>query len=228
MKLVLKSIRQMKRRLLGRYEVIDPRPIARAAKYTFFLPEQEAINSVQSGDLVKLIFSGKPPSQNWEAERMWVTVTEISAAMMKGILANVPSDLPQLRLGSPIEFQSWKIVDIRFKNGPPKNLNVSHQREYWDRCLVDREVLSGELPVGYIYKEAPRAKFEEEFSDSGWRIRGDMRGQSEKIIDDRETEFVALGAVLNKDDSWVHLLDEPIGSAFVRNFNTGRYEAVDR
>jgi hypothetical protein len=34
---------------------------------------------------------------------------------------------------------------------------------------------------------------------------------------------VALGAVLNRDDSWVHLIDEPVDTAFSRCRETGQF-----
>jgi hypothetical protein len=43
---------------------------------------------------------------------------------------------------------------------------------------------------------------------------------------ERGAAYVALGAVLNRDDSWLELIDAPIGSAFMRDFETGAYEPV--
>ena len=38
--------------------------------------------------------------------------------------------------------------------------------------------------------------------------------------------YVSLGAVLNRDDSFVHLLDAPVSSVFERNPETGAFEAL--
>ena len=67
---------------------------------------------------------------------------------------------------------------------------------------------------------------QDKYLDSGWRIRGRESGADE--MDERKPAYVALGAVLNKDDSWLDLIDSPIGSAFMRDFETNHYESVDR
>jgi hypothetical protein len=36
--------------------------------------------------------------------------------------------------------------------------------------------------------------------------------------------YVSLGAVLSKDDSFRQLLEAPVGSAYVRNPETGEFE----
>jgi hypothetical protein len=97
-------------------------------------------------------------------------------------------------------------------------------RQYWDRCLVDEAVLDGDLTIENIYREAPNMEKEgDEFPDSGWRIRGDMRGNLRDQIGSRKVAYVALGAVLNRDDSWLHLIDEPIGSRFERDYGNGKF-----
>jgi len=37
--------------------------------------------------------------------------------------------------------------------------------------------------------------------------------------------YVALGAVLNQDDSWLHLIDEPVGARYMRDFRRDTYVA---
>ncbi|EGF91960.1 hypothetical protein ABI_03920 [Asticcacaulis biprosthecium C19] len=55
-------------------------------------------------------------------------------------------------------------------------------------------------------------------------MRGDYRDISEEELESRDVTYIALGKVLNVDDSWLDLIDSPIGSAFLRNFETGQYE----
>jgi hypothetical protein len=50
-----------------------------------------------------------------------------------------------------------------------------------------------------------------------------MRDQTNEEIEARKTSYLALAVVLNRDDSWLHLVDSPVGSAFNRDFETGRY-----
>ena len=66
----------------------------------------------------------------------------------------------------------------------------------------------------------------DKFPDSGWRIRGDMRGIDLENLNSRKIAYVALGAVLNRDDSWVHLIDEPYGARFEKNYEAGIFEEV--
>lgn len=61
----------------------------------------------------------------------------------------------------------------------------------------------------------------DKFPDSGWRVIGDLRNVSEEDIAERKLAYVAIGAVLNRDDSWLHLVDAPVGSAFERDFERG-------
>jgi len=45
----------------------------------------------------------------------------------------------------------------------------------------------------------------------------------EYMTDSNNISFVSLGAVLSKDDSVLHLLDEGEGSAFKRDETSGRF-----
>ena len=56
------------------YEIIDPRPIAASARFTFFLPSAARLGAVGKGDLVKVMMRAVPPSDKWDAERMWIEV----------------------------------------------------------------------------------------------------------------------------------------------------------
>ena len=129
--------------------------------------------------------------------------------------------LPQLKPGDIVRFQPFHVIDTsRTLDDEPE------RREYWKRCLVDKCVTDDGLPVHFLYREEPDpGKSDDKFPDSGWRIRGDYRGLSDAEIDARELEYVAIARVLNRDDSWLHLVDAPIGSAFIKDFETGEFRA---
>jgi len=215
------------RRFFGRYRLEDPRPIKAEAPYTFYLPSPALSDAVDVGDEVKLIFRSQPAGLKWYSERMWVEVTSASGENLIGKLDNTPSDMPQLKPGDVIHFQRFHIIDVQSDREPPKESLA--QRQYWDRCMVDRCVVDDNVPVYYIYREEPDLdKDGDKYPDSGWRIRGDYRDISDEELDARKAAYIALGKVLNADDSWLHLIDSPIGSAFLRNFETGEYEVYDR
>ena len=50
-----------------------------------------------------------------------------------------------------------------------------------------------------------------------------MRNISEAQLRERKIAYVALGAVLNRDDSWVGLIDEPVGAAYEKDFDLGEF-----
>ena len=208
----------------------DPRESAREAPYTFILPSADRLQAIRAGDQVKVVFRPAASGTKWDAERMWVTVTAIGDDVLRGVLANQPDDIPGLSLGANVIFERWHVIDVDFQD-PADDERYPHsdRREYWERCLVDSAVLQGELKVDYLYREEPDlAGPDDKYPDSGWRIRGDMRDTSDEEVDAREAKYIAIGAVLNKDDSWLHLIDEPVGAAFRRNLDSGEYVGVHR
>ena len=155
---------------------------------------------------------------------MWVQIIEKQGTIYYGKLDNVPDDFPGLRLGDTVEFEAWHVIDAEFAD---KKIGKSLQfpkRTFYERCLVDRCVLNGGVKVHFIYRENPDlANDGDKYPDSGWRIRGDWRGLSDDEVDARQREYVALGAVLNRDDSWVHLIDEPEGAAYIRDWENNTF-----
>lgn len=203
------------------YTVRDPRPIAASAPYTFFLPAQALVEAVNAGDLVQAIFTAIPPSEEYDAERMWVRIHSFDSEFLEGALVSEAFDMPKLPPGSNIRLPKSHVVDVLLEDQEKdKSLRTKNRRDYWERCLVDQCVLDGDLKVGFLYREEPDMGDEnDKYLDSGWRIRGDLRGQSSAELENRELAYVALGAVLNQDDSWLHLIDEPIGVAFEKDFD---------
>jgi hypothetical protein len=202
----------------------DPRPTQAAAPYTFFLPDPRRIDAVCAGDHVKLIFVPAIGGTKYSAERMWVEIVSISGSRFRGKLDNIPDDIPGLSLGDPVEFSSWHIIDVKFADIAKDAQFTFPRREYYERCLVDQCVLSGEVKVHFVYREAPDLTEDgEKYQDSGWRVRGDWRGLSDNEVEARECKYTALGRVLNQDDSWIHLIDQPVGSAFLRDWEKNEF-----
>lgn len=211
------------RRWFGRYAIEDPRPVAAEAPYTFDLPSENELLAVAPGDIVKLMFRSIPAGR-WDVERMWVIVTEGHGADLTGVLDNHPSDMPQIKVGDRVTFDREHIIDIRWDEDrdipPPPARN---RRDYWDRCFVDNAILGGRRKVEFLYREEPDPPREgDKFPDSGWRIEADPPAPFDESANP-PFSYVALGAVLNRDDGWLHLIDSPIGSAFERDRTTGRF-----
>jgi hypothetical protein len=84
--------------------------------------------------------------------------------------------------------------------------------------LVDDCVLYEGVPVEYLYREMPDMQQDgDKYADSGWRIRGRQGAATDAEMDERKLSYVALGAVLNRDDSWIGWIDAPIGTALMRD-----------
>lgn len=228
MRTLLDRIHDLRRRLFGRYELDDPRPIAREAPYTFHLPPEDELRALAVGDHAKLMFRGDPPGREWAVERMWVQIVEIGPDHLLGVLDNVPNDMPQLKVGATVRFARHHVIDIDWA-APARAPARAPERQVWDRCMVDQHVVDGDAPVGYLYREEPDlAEDGDRFPDSGWRIRADESGLAKGEVEARGPTYVAIGVVLNQDDSWIHLLDEPIGSAFLRDPDTGLFVREER
>ena len=206
------------------YSLIDGPERRQEAPYTFFLPNPGYIDALEVGDHAKVGFEYDPPGEKYGGERMWVLIEEIDGDRYRGTLDNEP-DEAILTYGEKVEFERKHILDVEYAEGKADPM-VPPTRTYWGRCLVDECVLYDDIPVEFIYREEPDELEGDGAPDTGWRVRGRQGSANDEEMDEREVSFVALGAVLNEDDSWLDLIDAPVGSAFMRNFDTNRYEPV--
>ncbi len=226
MNIIPDQIYNFYRRWCGKIEIRDISQTAKENPYSYYVPPQIHVDTIETGDHVKLLIGSLPPGREWDSERMWVRVTSIEGEQFFAELANIPLDIPCLKLGDPVTFRQNNIIDIKPKEGrvlPEAEPQLSEF--FWDRCLVDSCVLDGSTRVGYLYREEPdMGKEQDSDPDSGWRIRG-YRGEteSEEDYDNRKATYVALCRVLDQDDSWIHLIDEPVGAAFDLDINTGKF-----
>lgn len=204
----------------------DPRPDHLESPYTFFLPAHEVVEAIEPGDIVKAIFCDK--DGGYDTERMWISVEEVIGENIIGHLDNEPSDMVNLKCGDRVVVPKTHVIDVDVLQS--RELPAFPKaRQYWDRCLVDDCVLYGRSPVDYLYREEPdMTKEGDKDSDSGWRIRGNEDEIEKDKQADKAIHYVALGAVLNEDDSWLHLIDSAIGKAFQRNAQTGEFDEVRR
>ena len=232
MRLIPTFIYNYWRKLFGSYEVDDPRPIAAKAPYTYYLPPNDHIEKLSVGDLVKLSFISKPAGLYYNTERMWVKIKSLQNNLITGVLDNEPLDMPQLSHGDEIQFDGFNIIDIQWTDAENrtelKDLSKVKEKQRWDRCFVDDCVLYEGIRVQYIYREEPYMTGDnDKYPDSGWRIRGDVYEMTDEQYENGKGSYVALGAVLNKDDSWIHLIDAPFKTAFLKNDETGQFEPTE-
>jgi hypothetical protein len=189
-----------------------------AHKYTFYTPGPQEIAQIRPGENVKLIFhfdSDDPAAPR--AERMWVVVDSIDGTGgFTGRLDNQPRWIKDLEPGDPVEFRDVHIINT--EHDSPYNL----VNQYLPRCYVTQRVLREGARVGYLYREEPDNE-----RDSGWRLTaGDE--PAGYMDEPGNIAFVSLGAVLNRDDSFLPLLENSAGSAFARDPQTGQFRPVPR
>lgn len=199
------------------WKLEDADAIAAAHKYTFFKPSRATIARVKPGEVVKLIFSFESDDPDApSAERMWVLVDKVAAdGRFSGKLDNHPGWIKDLKAGDPVEFDASHIISTEHDGGQDDDL----PSRYSARCYANQRILGDGAPVGCLYREEPD---QEDDRDSGWRfVAGDET--DEYMEDGGNYSYVSIGAVLARDDSFIHLLDAEAGAAFERDPVTGTF-----
>lgn len=209
--------------IMGSWTLVDAEKIAQANKYTFEKPSQQVIQKLKVGNYVKLIFNFESTNEEHpSAERMWVIITAINNDKFTGKLDNDPFFLHELFAGDQIHFEHQHIISHDLDIDEP-----SLVEKYINRCLIPNKILYENAAINFLYRESPMEKSENhKYDDSGWRIF--TGNESDDFLNNPENlSFVSLGAVLSKDDSFVHLLDAPIGACYQRN-EQGGFDKVEQ
>ncbi|WP_298305383.1 DUF2185 domain-containing protein [uncultured Erythrobacter sp.] len=145
---------------------------------------------------------------------MWVTIERIEDQVIYGELDSEPYDMPLIQLGMPVSVPLTHVISTTFHKDNPRPQTPAN-RQFWDRCFVDACVVEGRSHVDYLYREVPdMTQDKDEHPDSGWRFRGTDEAVDADAANDVPPVYIAIGKVLNKDDRWLHLIDEEPGVAF--------------
>ena len=99
---------------LDHYELDNGEEIHREYSDSFWIPEKEKRESLQVGDVVKLIFrmEEEKGSEDISVERMWVEITDVKLPYYKGNLDNDPSGSNCVFCGQSVVFNPCHIIDI--------------------------------------------------------------------------------------------------------------------
>lgn len=206
---------------MATWHLTDAAEIARTHKYTFSRPSNTRLNLLKVGDLVKLVFAFEGNADDPSAERMWVQVDTIGLdGQYQGRLRNQPAYITDLAYDDSVMFIADNIISILSDTPVVEDGHIDLVEKYHARCFVTRKVLYDNQPVGCIYREEPETD-----TDSGWRIMAGDEDQEYMNIGDN-IFYVSLGAVLNMNDHFVHLLDSPVGSEYERDEETGKFVEV--
>jgi hypothetical protein len=185
----------------------------------------ESLNALSAGDRVWT--SGvSVKSDGFKQFGAWIDVHSADGEWIEGKLAKDRDYGEDPILDQVIRVPKSRIWDISFED-PQKNelLRETPRRKYANYCLFDDRV-GFDGPVQYVYRVEPCLTMEgDEAPDSGWRIKGDRRAFSIEVDDDT-TRYTPLYLALYSDDSWLHLIDKPVGTAFKRDRKTGLFVEV--
>lgn len=88
-------------------------------------------------------------------------------------------------------------------------------------CIASDRITVDGRPVGYMYREGP-----DHDADTGWRfVAGD---ESDEYMDNADNHGVyAVNTIANYDREIIPFLEAPIGAAFARDPESGRFEKVE-
>jgi len=182
--------------------------------YTFYKPSKAVTDKLKAGDLVKLVFFSDSDTDGYKEERMWVEITDRNKENFVGKLDNEPYHLKSLKLGQILHFGTEHICDTEYEDDDAAKM------DYYFNALVtvSNDVLERN-EFNFLLKDKPN-----EPNDSGWVI---FSGYEEDEFNSNADNFqiVALGVVLNVDDSILAFINESPLCAYERN-EFGQFDKI--
>ncbi|WP_158825014.1 immunity protein Imm33 domain-containing protein [Mucilaginibacter lacusdianchii] len=189
--------------------------------YTFYRPSDAVIERLKpEAATVKLIFRFDPYEKGQpSAERMWVIITSVNKdGTYKGTLDNDPYYIKDLKAGDEITFRREHIIQYdTLDELDVEDINAEKVEQYLKKCFVSNHIMLEGYKVGRLYREELDEK-----EYTGWIFMSGYETQ-EYVDDPNNLQYIAIGTVLNLDDSFIHLLEAPIGSEFERDKATGTF-----
>ncbi len=177
------------------------------ARYTYYLPSKKALKLLSPGDAVKIVFlCDVENDKGWTAERMWVQITKRGTFGFEGYLDNDPYYIPDIKDGDTIRFKSKHIIQMSIDDPEPNTID-----KYAPKCFVSDSVLYGEKQVTRLFRERPE---KEEENYSGWTLHSND-DEEEYLNESKNWHYVSLGAVLNKGDQFIELLESRYDTEYV-------------
>lgn len=190
--------------------------------YTFYRPSDEVILKLKVGDIVKLIFSFESDEPSVPgAERMQVIIQSINDEYYIGTLDNDPYHIKDIQAGDQVEFKKENIIQFdTIEELDIEDTNGEIIEKYFKKCLVSNQIINDGFKVGRLYREDP-----EDEEDTGWVLMSNCEDQ-EYVDDSSNLQYITIGKVLNINDSFIHLLGEPIGCEFERDEITDTFYSL--
>lgn len=189
----------------------------------------ESLNALSAGDRVRTWAVSVKEDDGITKVGASIDVHSADGEWIEGKLAKDRYFGGDPALEKVIRVPKSTISDIMFKD-PQKNelLRELPRIKYANYCLIDWDARFNRS-VQYVYRVEPCLTIQgDEFPDSGWRIKGNTCAFSEEEFWEVDaTKYYPLWLALCSDDSWLHLIDKPIGTAFKRDRKTGLFVEVD-
>jgi hypothetical protein len=206
-------------------KIYDPRPTCAVAPYYYPLPSAECLAAIGNGDEVEV------KAADFEGETTRIRVVSADAESIQGTVKHTSLIAAMDGFPDPgiIQVPKTHIVEVHFAT-PNKHARKARirPRRCLELCVADETLMWRDNPILYVYRDRPfQVRKGTTYPDSGWRIlcideeMNISAASLRHIVGYHLLRYADIGNALVWDDSWIHLIDQPIGSAFVSNPATG-------